>query len=237
MDLIDFVVEAEVVAQMDQKKLEKVLEQNADGDVFHLNVIELVSKYTNKEIATMTPPSLQLLSIALPPFIPVNTTRKLTQLFRKYKCPLCELVFVKAKTLEIHCKRNHFGNYTLHQLKDIQSAVDRNPSHSFPRAILNSRLNVVQKHECPSCDQMYESRKELIEHVKVEHNGASPYKCGECSESFTTSNDLAVHVLYHPAKRHACKFCGLTFMNLYSLGKHTKRHEGRRLHFVKIFSS
>lgn len=227
MDLIDFVVEAEVTAQLERKKLENVLVTNdnvqVDGDVFKLNVIELVSKYTKKEIPSTTHPCLTLLSTD--PAVS-SMTRKFTNFYRKYRCPFCELVFVKAKTLEIHCKRNHFGNYTLDQLKDIQKSADQNSTESLPRAILNCRLNVNEKHECPSCNQMYGSRQELIGHLKVDHNGNTPYKCVECSETFTTSNALAVHVLNHPDKRHECKFCGLTFMNLYSLGKHTKRHEG-----------
>lgn len=232
MDLIDFVVEAEVLAQVDQKKLEKCLSDGGDsdqvdGDVFRLNVRELVSKYMKKEIPS-TIPSLPLQSTNE---LPTNVTRRFTNIFRKYKCPLCQLVFVKAKTLEIHCKRNHFGNYTLDQLKDIQLAVDQHSTQSFPRAILNCRPGAVQRHECPSCNQMYESRVELIGHLKVDHNGDTPYKCFECSDTFSTSNDLVVHVLNHPDKRHECKYCGLTFMNLYSLGKHTKRHEGNFGHF------
>lgn len=224
MDLIDFVVEAEVVAQMDRNKLEKVLNDDSvqvDGDVFKLNVRELVTKYMKKET-----PTLPLVSIKPPLFILPNVTRKFTEFFRKYKCPLCELIFIKAKTLEIHCKRNHFGNYTLEQLKEIQKSDEQNTSEAFPRAILNSRMNNIQKHQCPSCEQVYESRHDLIDHLKADHNGETPYKCVECSETFSTSSGLADHVLNHPDKRHECKFCELTFMNLYSLGKHTKRHEG-----------
>lgn len=222
-DLIDFVVEAEVVAQVDRYKLEKALSEDnlqVDGDVFKLNVRELVTKYMKKES-----PTQPLVSMKPPMFIPPNVTRKFTDLFRKYKCPLCELIFVKAKTLEIHCKRNHFGNYTLEQLKEIQKTVEGSNS-PFPRAILNTRMNNVQKHECPSCDEVYESRQDLIDHLKVDHNGETPFKCVECSETFATSSGLADHVLNHPDKRHECQFCGSTFMNLYSLGKHTKRHEG-----------
>lgn len=229
MDLIDFVVEAEVETQTDCKKLEKELgcdNIQADGDVFKLNVRELVTKYMKKET-----PTQPLISIEPPLNIPSNVARKFTEYFRKYKCPLCELIFVKPKTLEIHCKRNHFGNYTLEQLKAIQKTVEQSISQSFPRAILNTRVNVVQKHECPSCNQIYESRNDLISHLKVDHNGETPYKCVECSETFSTSHGLADHVLNHPDKRHECKFCGLTFMNLYSLGKHTKRHEGNEAFF------
>ncbi|XP_037044633.1 zinc finger protein 271-like [Bradysia coprophila] len=228
MDLIDFVVEAEVASQVDRNKMERIPENEdvqLDGDVFKLNVRELVTKYMNREIPSSVP-SLRLLLFQRPPYIPENTTRKLTELFRKYSCPLCDLVFVKAKTLEIHCKRNHYGKYTLDQLKDIQTTADRNSSESFARAILNTRITVLPKHECPSCNKMYESRQELIEHLNLDHNGNSPFKCAECVETFTKSNELAAHVLNHPVKRHECKYCRLTFMNLYSLGKHTKRHEG-----------
>lgn len=229
MDLIDFVVEAEVAAQVDRKKMEKNVGSDdvpLEGDVFELNVKELVTKYMAKEIPSSTP-LLQLLSIEDPSLLPMNTTRKLSKFFRKFKCPLCKLAFAFIKTLEIHCKRNHHGNYTLDQIKDVQKAVDQNPSESFPRAILNTRrVNVAPKHECPSCNQTYESRQELIEHLKVDHDGNTPYKCVECKEKFADSNALAVHVVNHPVKRHECKYCRLTFMNLYSLGKHTKRHEG-----------
>ncbi|KAJ6640192.1 Zinc finger protein, partial [Pseudolycoriella hygida] len=224
LHLIDFVIEAEVASQMDQYKLRKVLQDEnspVDGDVFNLNVRQLVTKHMTRDT-----PSLPSSFIEPPIGIPKNVTRRLTELFRKYKCPLCDLTFVKAKTLEIHCKRNHFGKYTLDELKSIQRTADRNTSQSFPRAILNGRLTIAQKHECFACSMMYESREELIDHLKKDHNGDLPYKCAECSNSFQTSNALADHVLNHPDKRHECKFCGLTFMNLYSLGKHTKRHEG-----------
>ncbi|KAG4077423.1 hypothetical protein HA402_002850 [Bradysia odoriphaga] len=236
MDLIDFVVEAELASQMDRNKMERIPENGdvqLDGDVFKLNVRELVTKYMNREVPSSVP-SLRLLLLQHSPYIPENTTRKLTGFFRKYSCPLCDLVFVKAKTLELHCKRNHYGNYTLDQLKDIQTTADRNSSESFARAILNTRVTVLPQHECPSCNKMHESRQELIEHLKVDHNGNSPFKCAECVETFTTSNELAAHVLNHPVKRHECKYCRLTFMNLYSLGKHTKRHEGERPYVCKI---
>lgn len=229
MDLIDFVVDAEVKAQLDRKKLENVLNitdsVQVDGEVFRLNVIELVSKHMKKGIPSSTP-FLPLLSMEHSSLIPTNTNRKFSNFHRKYKCPLCDLIFVKAKTLEIHCKRNHFGNYTLDQIKQIQMSADRNSTQSLPRAILNCRHNVVQKHECSSCNQTYKTRQELISHIKIDHNGSTPYKCVRCSETFSTSNALSSHVLKHPDKRHKCRFCGLTFMNLYSLGKHEKRHEG-----------
>lgn len=230
MDLIDFVVEAEL---LERHNLDKVVSGDnvpvqVEGDVFRLNVRELVTKYMEKETPASTHSTFPLIEPSL--FIPTNVTRKFTDFLRKYKCPLCELIFVKAKTLEIHCKRNHFGNYTLEQLEDIRKTADRNTSQSYPKAILNSRPNIVQKHECPCCSQLYESRNELISHLKVDHNGDAPYKCVECSETFTASNSLADHVLNHPVSRHECKYCGLTFSNLYSLGKHTKRHEGNWLH-------
>lgn len=237
LDIIDFVVEAEVAAQVDKRKKDEQFSDHnvlVDGDVFKFNVRELVTKYVEKETLSLAT-TLPLQSIQPSSFIGTNVNRKFINSFRKYKCPLCELIFVKAKTLEIHCKRNHHGNYTLEQLKDIQKTVDQNNCQLGPRAILNCRLNIANEHECPSCNHKFGSRQELISHLKSDHNGDEPYKCVECLETFATSNLLADHVLNHPDKRHVCKFCGLSFMNLYSLGKHTKRHEGKIGYLVSLF--
>lgn len=245
--LIDFVVDGEVnaVAEKKSNQIDKDATNTEPGETYNLDVVSLVKTIT-KEPPPLVPfhhkPNTNTNHNTLPI---MTSSGSIIQscLFRKYKCPLCKLAFVKFKSLEIHCKRNHDGKYDLAHLKEIQRKVDaqdetadKEKNQPIEEMTENRTIAVVipRVQNCPCCSKTFANRPELIGHLKSDHNGDKPFKCAECSMTFSRSKTLSEHVAVHSEKRHKCKYCGLTFMQIHSLQKHLKRHEGEQLQYCAV---
>lgn len=152
------------------------------------------------------------------------------EIVRNFKCFLCDLAFVKEKTLQIHCRRNHNGKYTDKQLHDaIEKALQ-------PMLIVQENET---KYLCPvNCDTpSFTNKSKLIEHLIVKHDGDKPYKCTECKRIFAVAKTLSKHIEIHQKnERPTCKYCGLVFVQYHSMLKHQKRHEGDTIHRCTICS-
>lgn len=141
---------------------------------------------------------------------------------RRFACFLCTLAFVKVKSLEIHCRRNHKGQYTDKQLQEVEQKVTMPPS--------------VDPHPCPACAQSFPSRASLIDHLKSAHDGTKPFKCAVCSGTFSTAKTLSKHADTHANVRPKCKYCGLSFVQMHSMLKHQRRHEGDTVLWCSVCS-
>lgn len=153
-----------------------------------------------------------------------------SEIVPKFQCFLCDLAFVKEKSLQIHCRRNHNGQYTDEQLRE---ATDK---QSTP---VKANIPKNRQYSCSlSCDtKPFTTKYELFEHLQQKHAADKPYKCRECQRTFATTKTLSKHIEVHDRNRRpTCKYCGLQFVQFHSMVKHQKRHEGDAIHLCPICS-
>lgn len=215
--LIDFVVDSEVQERKRWSTLEK-----AAGEVYCLDVVAMVKALGSSTDSTVPPsPTKEVIMI----YQPVNITCtdgsfRQSNLIRKYRCPLCPLAFVKIKTLQIHCKRNHIGLYDMEQINEIERRGNKAAEAWLQQS------NVPPPLDCPGCESKFDSHPELINHLKSNHDSSTPFKCADCEVKFSKASALSKHVVVHLEKRHKCPHCNIAFQQITSLQKHVKRHEG-----------
>ncbi|AMD19282.1 HBR381Wp [Eremothecium sinecaudum] len=84
-----------------------------------------------------------------------------------------------------------------------------------------------------SCNQIFNSRKDLNDHIEVSHipTGKSSYKCswGTCSKTFTQRQKLLRHIKVHTGhKPYKCPDCNKHFSTEDILSQHMRTHSGEK---------
>ena len=70
-------------------------------------------------------------------------------------------------------------------------------------------------------------RKDLMQHILSVHEGMKPNLCTICGKSFTTKNNMNVHIRkVHELrkKNYSCDLCESSFYKAYELDRHIKWH-------------
>ena len=84
------------------------------------------------------------------------------------------------------------------------------------------RLANVRKHRCPLCDKSANSKKELNDHHRAEHEGV---KCPTCHRIFPTADAYQRHRYVHRAPANfKCDVCGKILPFKSDLTRHLKSH-------------
>lgn len=133
-----------------------------------------------------------------------------------YKCHICQLHFVKNKTLCLHYKRNHHD--VLISSEDAQNYLNETNSCSKPI--------ILREQNCFKCKQVFVSRVEFVNHLKEEHSADRPFACSICEIKFSQATALIEHMKMHATKWYFCKYCAMSFHHKTSLENHIKRHTG-----------
>ena len=61
--------------------------------------------------------------------------------------------------------------------------------------------------QCPQCDAVFAHRRNMLRHVKAEHEGVK-YPCSECDYKATTQSYLKTHIeSVHEGVKYACSQC------------------------------
>lgn len=145
----------------------------------------------------------------------INQIIETLELIKKYKCPVCQIAFVKEETVEIHCKRNHPGMYVSEQIKNLP-------------ADLNGEISAViqRQQKCSACDNVFGTKSDLVAHLRTAHNSHTPFKCSLCGMLFARTKTLDEHRQTHFSSDKQCAYCGKKFKHKISLKKHIRRHVG-----------
>ncbi|XP_047428521.1 telomere zinc finger-associated protein [Mugil cephalus] len=79
----------------------------------------------------------------------------------------------------------------------------------------------VQTYACPTCSSTFTTKEELRMHV-VSHTGDMPHKCSTCPEQFMYKKNLTIHMMkvHGYPKPHACPQCPKTFLTRTELRVH-----------------
>ena len=80
----------------------------------------------------------------------------------------------------------------------------------------------VRKHRCPLCNKSVNSKKELNDHHRAEHEGV---KCPTCSKIFPTADAYKRHRYVHRAPaNYKCEICNKILPFKSDLTRHLKTH-------------
>lgn len=81
---------------------------------------------------------------------------------------------------------------------------------------------------CRICGESFSSRAALALHLQDKHSTDDRcYKCGSCSKSFPSGQQLTQHMLVHTnVRRYQCQFCDKAFKQLSHVQQHERIHTG-----------
>lgn len=134
----------------------------------------------------------------------------------KFQCHLCEGVFSRAWTLQLHLKTTH--NKTIMDQKQLES-----------QSITSQQNGTTHKITlmCGQCAYPAKNANDLKKHMQTSHVNAPVFKCAKCGYLLRTQKRLDQHILeiHNGARNIKCRFCPKTF----SVELYAKNHE-RKVH-------
>jgi len=144
---------------------------------------------------------------------------------KKFPCNQCGKQFPRKGSLERH-KLSHEVYKTLRcydcpnvQFSGKEILVEHMESHH----------GIKKPWMCNFCRTCFAQRKKLQQHILVVHPGlntaAGPFQkripCSMCSKTYSTRNDLMVHIRSHTGERpFACSGCQKSFADRRNMKKH-----------------
>ncbi|KAK5859957.1 hypothetical protein PBY51_021472 [Eleginops maclovinus] len=80
------------------------------------------------------------------------------------------------------------------------------------------------EHPCKYCNVTFKTKVDKITHQQIHLMEEKPYKCPDCSETFTTNKERRIHLRDHGHLK--CHICNLDFTNSTALQRHLAVHTG-----------
>ena len=105
------------------------------------------------------------------------------------------------------------------------------PDGSSVRAAEAPKMDKVGKNRCNACDRVFNTNKDLDNHVEAKHNeevSVLSVPCVLCQKEFTTKKHMENHK--RRCLQHICPSCGEIFRNKVELNKHKEECELIRTH-------
>ena len=152
---------------------------------------------------------------------------------RDYKCDICNTICGDLSSLTLHqsmhkqvnrfqcshCPRSFVNLSTKKNHEKIHD--DTKPLFGCPKCQFHSisksavknhiiKVHNILQYECYFCDLNFTNWTEMLKHEKSHEKS---FHCHECHKSFSSKNDLNIHVSQHPLEDGpwACQFCQKEF--------------------------
>lgn len=136
-----------------------------------------------------------------------------------YSCPLCDRVFLSAKSLKIHSD-DHVGFMTCQvcgkTIKGKHGMTAHMKRHSEDRNFI-----------CKSCGKSFKTNGDLKLHERRHLEGPNNFECKICSRKFFSKGTLNYHMSTHPGVLpYKCKHCDSAYASASELKIHAREHSG-----------
>ena len=123
------------------------------------------------------------------------------------------------------------------KVKHLEDAVTRYKNHLGNDTDHLNHKRGKEKMKCRKCDNMFESKKMLKDHMRVNHS--KDIKCKDCENIFVEQWQFEKHL----AKEHGnektfdCEVCDQSFYTKWRLRKHTRSHEETNGKFCHYYNN
>ncbi|XP_053691670.1 zinc finger protein 91-like isoform X2 [Sabethes cyaneus] len=84
--------------------------------------------------------------------------------------------------------------------------------------------NCTETHRCDLCSALFRTRALLARHIGQSHKAVKKFHCTECSASFNSQKNIALHRTIHGPKPFKCPKCLVIFRRYATLVGHIERH-------------
>ena len=141
-----------------------------------------------------------------------------------YKCEFCAQYFINEMGMNVHIAHVHKGhkNYINARKQRKQKHLLRNPQ--------NTASKEEKKHKCNICNKYFIRQWYLTKHIESIHEGLKQYKCEYCEKSYGQSSELTYHNSrwHNIGEKFKCEFesCNNEFLKRTDLRYHIKRYHG-----------
>ncbi|XP_069942779.1 zinc finger protein PLAGL1 isoform X2 [Cherax quadricarinatus] len=150
---------------------------------------------------------------------------------RQHQCPLCDRSFHRKDHLKNHIQIHDPSKQFKCERPDCGKEYNSYMSYRKHCAVHAAEEGDLQ---CKICQKMFETKPDLIYHLKV-HVGSrsvkSPsekkFQCDHCERRFFTRKDVKRHLVVHTGKRDfSCSICPQKFGRKDHLVRHIKKSHG-----------
>ncbi|XP_017007685.2 transcription factor Ouib [Drosophila takahashii] len=124
----------------------------------------------------------------------------------------------------------HFScpsNFKLHLLRHsgVKSfACEQCPQRFYTATLLRRHQELhagTSPFQCRYCEAAFNNATGRLQHERIRHTHAKPFKCKECDKSFSMSGKLRTHMLSHTGVRaFHCESCKVSFVRRSNLLAH-----------------
>ncbi|KAM9845047.1 uncharacterized protein ACBR49_011808 [Aulostomus maculatus] len=91
------------------------------------------------------------------------------------------------------------------------------------------------KYRCNYCFVTFRTKVDKINHEQMHRSEEKPFKCPDCSESFTKFKERRTHLKYHRRfKQLKCHICGRELCHRKALRRHLLVHTGQKPHKCSV---
>lgn len=151
------------------------------------------------------------------------------------KCPECDSVFGRQKTLTSHLKRVHNpgGDKFICEICSKECKTEGN----LKGHISAVHVEVTNRLPCHICGNLLKNKKQLQNHINTHSEALLNITCKECGHKAKNKRSLWGHMRYsHKLQRNLpCHFCPKLLKTDIDLKEHEATHTGGSLKSINIF--